>query len=136
MFILVCLVSFNFNRNNLLEKCTLSLNGLKRTLGYTVMSITRRLGPRCRLVSLAHRMIRLGRCWESEVTGGVLACSDKRLELFIGQLIDRHDLLELLGVTCLVLQEVRDSYVLHHSQALQALHVLVGHLQNVHVRVG
>lgn len=49
MFILVCLVSFNFNRNNLLEKCTLSLNRLKRALGYTVMSITRRLGPRCRV---------------------------------------------------------------------------------------
>lgn len=67
---------------------------------------------------------------------GLLACSDERLELFISQLVDCHDLLELLCVTCLVLQEVWDSHVLHHSQTLQALHVLIGHLQNVHAHVG
>lgn len=61
--------------------------------------------------------------------GCLPACSDEHLELFVSQLIDRHDFLELLGVTLQVLKEVRDSHVLHHSQALEALHILVGHLQ-------
>lgn len=62
---------------------------------------------------------------------GLQACLDERLEFFVGQLVDHHDLLELLGVTCMVLQEVWDAHILHHSQALQTLHILIGHLQNV-----
>jgi len=56
------------------------------------------------------------------------AASDDGLELLVGQLVDRHDFLQLLGVPGLVLHEVRDADVVHLSQSPQAVHVLKRHL--------
>lgn len=54
--------------------------------------------------------------------------SDDGLELFVCQLVDRHDFCQLLGVPCLVLHEVWDADVLHLSQCSQAVHIFKGHL--------
>lgn len=81
-----------------------------------------------------HKTHRCSSAWVSvgiRAPMGLLAWLDEDLELFVSQLVDRHDLLELLGIPCMVLQEVWDAHVLHHSQALQALHILIRHLQNV-----
>lgn len=58
---------------------------------------------------------------------------DKCLQFLVWQLVDLHDLLQVLHVPGVVLQEVRHPHVLEYCKFLQAFHVLVG---NLHVRRG
>lgn len=55
--------------------------------------------------------------------GGGRAGSDYGLELLVGQLVDRHDFLQLLRVARLVLHEVWDADVFHLGECFQAVHV-------------
>lgn len=47
------------------------------------------------------------------------------LELLVSQLIDLHDLFQVLHIPGMVLQEVRYPHVLNHSQPFQAVYVFV-----------
>lgn len=64
----------------------------------------------------------------SVTSGPPARASDDGLELVVRQLVDCHDLVQLLGVPGLVLHEVRDANFLHLSEFLEPLHVLVRHL--------
>lgn len=55
--------------------------------------------------------------------------SDDAPQLLIRQLVDRHDLGQLLGVSRLVLHEVGDADVLHVSQRFEPFHIFIRHLQ-------
>lgn len=59
----------------------------------------------------------------------ILSSSDDGLELGVRQLVDGHDLVQLLGVAGLVLHEVGDANFVHLSQFLEPLHVLKRHLR-------
>lgn len=54
--------------------------------------------------------------------------SDDALQLLISQLVDHHDLRQLLAVPGLVLHEVRNANVLHLSHSLEPVHVFIRHL--------
>lgn len=64
----------------------------------------------------------------SVTSGPPARSSDDGLELDVRQLVDCHDLVQLLGVPGLVLHEVRDANFLHLREFLEPLHVLVRHL--------
>lgn len=49
--------------------------------------------------------------------------SDDGLELLISQLVDCHDVSQLLSIPCLVLHEVWDADFLHLSRGFQAVNV-------------
>lgn len=47
------------------------------------------------------------------------------LELLISQLVDFHDLFQVLHVAGMVLQKVWYPHVLDHGEPLQAVHILI-----------
>lgn len=60
---------------------------------------------------------------------------DEGLQLFICQLIDHHNLCQLLSIFLLVLHEMWDADLLHLSQRCQTIHVFKWHLKAAETQV-